>query len=211
MIGRFALVALAAGLVMGCQPANGSPETHQHMAKTAEVSALKVDARDLVNPWTVDKTESTITFEFKEQGQSYTGCFDDFDLQIDLDPDQPQSGAIYLTINMASAVGGTDERNSALPGKDWFNIKSFPTAEFISTDIIRDGKTSYVAKGNLLLKGVSKPVELPFSLSVNGDTAHAIGQTDLNRLDFNVGEGDFKTGDWIGLKVIVKVDITASR
>ena len=140
MIGRFALVALAAGLVMGCQPANGSLETHQHMAKTAEVTALKVDARDLVNPWTVDKTESTITFEFKEQGQSYTGCFDDFDLQIDLDPDQPQSGAIYLTINMASAVGGTDERNSALPGKDWFNVKSYPAAEFISTDIIATAK-----------------------------------------------------------------------
>ena len=208
----YLIATLCAGISLACQPAASSGQAeHAMSANTFESAEIQNILSSAANPWTIDRTESTISFVGKQQGEEFTGCFDRFDLAIDLDPDNPSTGSIHLDIDMTSAIGGSDDRNSAIPGKDWFDVNAFPTAKFVSTDIRRDGKNSYVAKGELLLKGVSKTVELPFTLDVDGDNAHAVGQTDLNRLDFNVGTGAFKTDEWIDFKVIVKVDITASR
>ena len=205
-------LATFSALVLACQPASGSGTAEHTMAPNAfESPQIQQVLRSAAHPWAIDRTESTISFIGIQQGEEFTGCFDRFDIAIDLDPDNPADGSIHVEIDMTSAVGGSEDRNSALPGKDWFHIKSFPAATFVSTDITATGPSAFLAKGELLLKGVSKTVELPFTLDVNGDTAQAIGQTDLNRLDFNVGDGAFKTDEWIDFNVVVKIDISASR
>ena len=162
-------------------------------------------------PWTTDYQKSSVQFRAVQEGTQFTGSFDEFTLDIALDPNDLSDASVRATFDMSSADAGDRDRNSSLPTKDWFFIKSFPTAQFVSTKIIGVDDGSYKAIGKLSLKGIDKDVTLPFSLVIDGDNAHAKGQVSLNRRDFNVGDGAFKTDTWVGFDVLVLIDIVATR
>ena len=83
---KLMMTALAAGILVACQPASGSgTEAHVMAANTFENAHIQSKLQAATNPWTIDRTESTITFEGRQQGETFTGCFDRFDLAIDFD------------------------------------------------------------------------------------------------------------------------------
>ena len=67
----------------------------------------------------------------------------------------------------------------------------------------------------LKLKGVDHPVRLPFTLTLDGDTAIARGEATLQRLALNVGAGTpaEAKGDaeWVANDVGIVIDVTATR
>jgi polyisoprenoid-binding protein YceI len=73
------------------------------------------------------------------------------------------------------------------------------------------GPGRYVAAGVLTVRGVAKPVSLPFTLAINGAAAHMTGAVALNRLAFGVGQGEWKATDTVPANVTVNVDLTAHR
>lgn len=73
------------------------------------------------------------------------------------------------------------------------------------------GDGSYAADGTLTLRGVSKPLTLPFTLEISCDTAHAKGHLDLTRDAFGVGQGPWATGQWVALEVGIDFDLVALR
>ena len=52
---------------------------------------------------------------------------------------------------------------------------------------------------------------LPFTLTIAGDQAHAVGHAKLVRTDFGVGQGTWASGDYVALDVSVDLDIVATR
>ena len=73
------------------------------------------------------------------------------------------------------------------------------------------GGGKYQASGDLTIRGVSKPVLLPFTLAISGDTARMNGSLVLNRTAFGIGQGQWKTGDVVASEVTVTVALTAHR
>jgi len=69
----------------------------------------------------------------------------------------------------------------------------------------------YVAHGRLTLRGVSRPVNLPFRLQIDGDKARVRGVTTLDRTAFGVGQGEWTSTDQIPAKVTVNVDLRATQ
>ena len=86
----------------------------------------------------------------------------------------------------------------------------FPVSEFTSSTITVTGEGTYEAEGQLSIKGISKDVVMPFTVLVD-ETGRAIadGSVLLDRSDFNVGEGQFATGEWVGLEVEVLLHMEA--
>ena len=179
-------------------------------AETAETAETAV-AQTQSMPWLLDKTHSQLEFSGTQTGSGFTGTFSRYEAHIDFDPAQPQTGHIDLTVDLGSARTGDTQRDTALPGKDWFDIASFPKAHFVSTAIRRTGANTYQADGSLTLRNVSRPVRLDFMLSVDGQTAHAKGHADLMRTQFGVGQGPWASGQWVGLPVVVTFDFMARR
>ena len=175
------------------------------------LSAETAVAQTQSMPWLLDKTHSQLEFSGTQTGSGFTGTFSRYEAHIDFDPAQPQTGHIDLTIDLGSARTGDTQRDTALPGKDWFDIASFPKAHFVSTAIRRTGANTYQADGSLTLRNVSRPVRLDFMLSVDGQTAHAKGHADLMRTEFGVGQGPWASGQWVGLPVVVTFDFMARR
>jgi polyisoprenoid-binding protein YceI len=161
--------------------------------------------------WKIDPARSRLGFSAEQTGSKFDGRFSRFGGAISFDPDHLNTSHIAVTVDLASAVTGDRQRDTALPGKDWFNIAQFPQAKFETTAIRKTGATSYQAVGNLTLRGVTKPLTLPFTLQINGATAHAVGHTGLIRNAFGVGQGPWATSQWVGLNVDVTIDVIATR
>ncbi|MCI5044049.1 MAG: YceI family protein [Aquisalinus sp.] len=161
--------------------------------------------------WSPDYESSSVVFSAEQEGKSFEGRFDSFKAAIRLNPTDLSDAEIHAIIDMVSVDAGDADRNSSLPTSDWFKIRTFPTATFTSTDVRQVSEGKFEAVGDLTIKGVSQPVILPFDLSIDGNQAVATGSLQLNRTDFNVGEGAYADDAWIGYPVSVTVTITASR
>ena len=177
-------------------------------ALTAMAISGAVQAAD---SWTVDAEASTLGFVATQGGNEFTGQFDAWQADIVFSPDDLANSQVTVTIDMASADAGANDRNSQLPTSDWFDVDSHPTATFATTGFTHLGGDDYEAAAELTIKGVTLPVTLPFTLAIDGDTAAVGGSLTLVRTDYQVGEGQWASGSTVGLDVTVVVDLTASR
>lgn len=161
--------------------------------------------------WSVDMAKSQLGFSGTQTGAAFDGKFTRFSAAIVFDPDHLDTSHITVTVDLASAATGDVQRDTALPGSDWFDVAEFPKASFVTTAIRKTGQNAYEAAGNLTLRGVTKPLVLPFTLQIDGTTAHAVGHVNLVRTAFGIGQGPWATGEWVALDVDVNLDITATR
>ena len=160
--------------------------------------------------WTVDPS-SKLQFQGRVNGDAFTGGFRRWSANIVFDPKALGASKAIVTIDVTSAATGDADRDQALPSADWLAAQRFPKAVFTTTSIKDLGGGRYQAAGDLSIKGVHKPVVLPFTLAITGDTARMIGQLVLNRTALGIGQGQWSTPDVVDTKVVVSVALTAHR
>jgi len=161
--------------------------------------------------WEMDRGASRLEFRSAMSGDEFTGAFQDFDVEIVLDPDNLEEARIVATVATASARTGDRQKDKAMPGGDWFDSRTHETAVFEADDIVETGKGAYEARGTLSLRGVEQPFVLPFTLDIDGDRARAAGEATIIRTEFGVGRGEFADGKWVDVEVGVAVTIEATR
>jgi polyisoprenoid-binding protein YceI len=160
--------------------------------------------------WKILSADSALNFSGLQTAQKFTGRFAKFDARVSLDPDRLDEAKIVATVEIASAATGDRQRDAAMPAKEWFDAASFPQARFESRQVKKTAN-GFEAAGDLTLRGVTKPIVLPFALEIDGRKAHARGHLDLRRDLFGVGQGEWASGDWVALDVGVDFDLKAER
>jgi len=182
------------------------------LAACSDQGAVAQDATPAVQAnWLVDKAKSSIGFSSEMTDEKFTGSFSNFDAQINFNPDDLAGSKVVVSIDMSSADAGDADRNGALPGKEWFFVKSFPRGKFESTGFTHLGGDAYEVAADLTLRGVTKSVILPFSLKIEDDHAVMEGKLALNRRDYNIGTGMWKAQDWVVHEVTVVVRVEANK
>lgn len=161
--------------------------------------------------WIVDKAASRLTFSSSVSGQAFTGTFRRWDAVIHFDPKDLVHSDVVATIDVTSAFTGNGDRDAELPDEDWFWTSHFPRASFVARNFRALGSGRYAANGVLSLRGVAKPLTLPFTLAITGASAKMNARVVLNRLAFGVGQGDWKSTDTVPAAVTVDVALTAHR
>jgi polyisoprenoid-binding protein YceI len=161
--------------------------------------------------WTVDRAASTLSFAGTVSGQGFTGVFHHWDAAIHFDPKDLAHSDVTATIDMTSAATGNGDRDALWPDQDWLWTSHFPRASFVAHGFRATGPGRYEAAGVLTLRGVAKPLTLPFSLAITGASAKMSARVPLNRLAFGVGQGEWKATDTVAAEVTVMVDLTAHR
>ena len=161
--------------------------------------------------WTVDPAKSTLGFSGTQTGEGFSGTFKTWTGTIDYDPAHPEAAHVLINIDAASAATGDPQRDEAMPGEDWFDAAKAPKATFEATGFTPKGGDAFETTGKLMLRGIAKDVTLPFSLKLDGDTAHAVGKANLVRTTWGVGQGSWATDQYVGFGVDVTVDLTAKR
>ncbi|MEL7232719.1 MAG: YceI family protein, partial [Pseudomonadota bacterium] len=169
-----------------------------------------VPQMEIVPNYRVISDASEITIAATQQGDVFTGSFGEFDAQIDFDAGDLPGSKVMVRIPLSSLELGSADRNDAIPSKTWFNMRLHPIATFES-DAITELGDGYQAEGYLTMKGLRRPVTLPFVLEQSGDQTVMRGQVEIDRTTWNLGEAPWDTEEWVGHTVTINVTVTAER
>ncbi|KZL08482.1 Protein YceI [Pseudovibrio axinellae] len=159
--------------------------------------------------WQVDRNKSTLGFEVINNGNTVTGTFETWNAKITFDEENLDNAKIQASIVTGSVKTDDAQAAGAIPSAQWLDISSYPDAVFRADNVAPAGGDLYEAAGTLELKGATIAVFLPFTLTIEGDAAHAVGEATLTRGDFKVGDG--VPDSTVSNKVIVKLDLYANR
>ena len=152
--------------------------------------------------------QSEIAFTSKQMGVPVDGKFRKFDAQVAFDPKKPEAGKIAFSIELGSASLGAAETEAELAKPDWFNTKLFPQATFQSTAVKAAGPGKFEVAGKLAIKGASQDIVVPVTLVQTGTNATATGSFAIKRLDFKIGDGDWKDTSMVANDVQIKFKLT---
>jgi len=151
--------------------------------------------------WT-QQDGSTLTFAGSAQGEAFEGEFGQFTADIRFDPASLDSARFDVRIQLGSVDSANSERDDTLRSSEFFNVSSTPEARYVAEAFAKtdDG---YIANGELTLNGKTVAVPLRFRFRLGDVGATLDGEATLNRLDFNVGGGDWADPSMIDTTVTV--------
>jgi polyisoprenoid-binding protein YceI len=151
--------------------------------------------------------QSEIAFTSRQMGVPVDGKFKKFDAQVAFDPKKPEAAKIAFTVDLGSVSFGSTETETEVAKADWFNTKAFPQASFQSTGVKAAGPGKFEVAGKLTIKGNAQNVVVPVALAQSGPTTTATGSFTIKRLDFRIGDGDWKDTSMVANDVVVKLKL----
>ncbi len=111
--------------------------------------------------WAIDPTHSEIQFKVKHLVIStVTGSFKSFEGSAETDGENFDGASIKFSADINSIDTNMEQRDAHLKSADFFDAENFPTLSFESTSFTQKEDDEYVLKGNLTMRGVTKPVTL---------------------------------------------------
>jgi len=88
---------------------------------------------------------------------------------------------------------GKERLEGHLKGADFFEVERYPTAQFEIADLIAIDSISganHLVKGNLTIKGITKPIEFPARIMIQGKVVSAVSLPfEINRTEWGVNYG----------------------
>jgi len=110
--------------------------------------------------WALDPTHSELQFKVKHlMITTVTGSLKSFSADLTSEGDEFTNADISFKGELSSLDTGNTDRDNHLKSADFFDAEQFPTIEFKSTNVEKDGD-DYKLTGDLTVKGITKPVKL---------------------------------------------------
>jgi polyisoprenoid-binding protein YceI len=160
--------------------------------------------------WSVEP-QSKLGFSVVWSGEPLTGVFKRWRADIAFDPADLAHSHVVATIETGSLVTDYPDGDDAIKGAVGFASDRFPVARFETATIRRLPDGSFVADGRLTIRGITRPVSLPFKVSFQGTQAHMTGKTTVVRTDFGVGQGEWAAPEPVAHQVTITVDLVATK
>ncbi|UKT64138.1 YceI family protein [Pedobacter mucosus] len=153
--------------------------------------------------YTVDAAKSTVTWIGKKVTGSHNGTIALQSGTLNVDGKKVTGGTFTIDMNSIKDADGSAKLEGHLKADDFFGVAKFPTTTFVITKITGSGANLNVA-GNLTIKGITKPLTFPATVSVNADgTVSALaGKIVVDRTKYDIRYGSKSFFDSIGDKAI---------
>jgi polyisoprenoid-binding protein YceI len=164
-------------------------------------AASAVAAPPGVVHYVLDQSKSSLEYTFTQAGAQNKGRFTRFPVTFDFSPDDLSASRLDVTVDIGSLDTGDQERDDTLRSNDLFAATKFPQAHFTATQIAKTA-AGFEATGKLTIRGVTRDMRVPFTFRTATENGAAVGymsgKTSLRRLDYGVGQGDWKATDQVG-------------
>lgn len=175
----------------------------------APVAALAAEGPAVFDQ--VNAAKNRIGFVFTQMGVPVEGHFKKSAVDLAFDAAAPAKSSVRLELDLASIDAGSSDANQEVVGKPWFDLKNFPTATFISSSVKPLGGNRYEMSGKLTIKGRSRDVITPVTVTQRGATAVFEGGFTLKRLEFGIGDGSWSDTSIVADEVKVSFHVEAER
>jgi polyisoprenoid-binding protein YceI len=171
---------------------------------TAALLAAYAQAASAVS-YTADAQQSKLEFVGVQAGADFKGVFHKFAAAVEFAPESLAGSHLDVQIDMNSVDSMDKDRDKTIHGSDVFDVAKFPTARYVTKSIVKTA-AGYAATGSLTLHGITKDVAVEFQFTPGSGGAKLEGNGKLKRLDFGVGQGDWKSTEWVA--DLVKISFT---
>ncbi|MDY0328149.1 MAG: YceI family protein, partial [Arcobacteraceae bacterium] len=139
----------------------------------------------------IDSAHSEVAFSVKHlMITNVKGEFTDYDGDIVYDMKNKAFSAFDATIKAKSIDTGIEKRDEHLRSADFFEVEKYPDIRFVMSSYEKQSDTSGVLKGDITIRGISKPVDL--KATINGVIKDMAGKTKIGfSLDGQINRKDF--------------------
>jgi polyisoprenoid-binding protein YceI len=178
------------------------------LAQVPTTPGAPVAARVKAGTYAVEPTHTLIQWSVNHFGfNDYFGILGEPTGSLTIDPKKLNATKVVIDIPIKNLVTANAKLSGHMAGGDFFETEKFPSAKFESTSVVATGMNA-VVKGNLTIKGVTKPVTLNAKFSGAGVNPfnkkatvgfHATGS--VMRSAWGMGYGLPMVGDKVDLKI----------
>lgn len=159
--------------------------------KPAAVNYLPIPA----GTYNIDPAHTVAGFSVKHLEIALVkGRFKDLTGTINFDDKVAANSSVEFSAKIESIDTGVAQRDEHLRTADFFDAAKFPTMSFKSTKVEKKGK-GYIVTGDLTIKGVTKTVSFPFSITGavkdpwGGTRFGVAASTSIDRREFGITYG----------------------
>ena len=196
--------------------------------ETPEVQEEVAVASDAASPYVVDAASSIIEWVGSKPAGKHNGTIAISNGEVYLNNGKIESGKFTIDMNSITVLDlkagdGKEDLEGHLKGlgkeedaDHFFNTKKFPEGSFEITAVNTvDAQTT--VEGNLTLKGITKPVKFPATITLNGNKMTLSTESfKINRTEWNVNYASKSIFDnlkdkFVDDEIELKVNVTATK
>ncbi|WP_165989113.1 YceI family protein [Streptomyces sp. YIM 98790] len=175
---------------------------------------------ELTGSYTIDPAHTRIGFVARHaMVTKVRGAFNEFEGTAELDGENPERSSVRVTIKAASIDTRNSQRDEHLRGNDFLAMQDHPEITFVSTSVKRTGETAFDVTGDLTVRGVTRPVTIPFTYEGAAQDPFGNlrvgleGSVEINRKDFGVvWNAPLETGGLlVSEKVTLEFEVSAIK
>jgi polyisoprenoid-binding protein YceI len=161
--------------------------------------------------WIVDRAASRLTFRGVMDGAPFDGVFRSWSARIAFDPNNLKGSKAVITIDAESALTGQPIKDEALPNAEWLDTARHPQATLITRSITQVAPGRYQAVADVRIRGFLRRTTVPFTIAINRDVGHMESTLTLDRRDFHIGEGPWRSPPPVAPAFQVTMRLVAKR
>jgi polyisoprenoid-binding protein YceI len=196
--------------------------------ETPEVQEEVAVASDTASPYVVDAASSFIEWVGSKPAGKHNGTIAISNGEVYLNNGKIESGKFTIDMNSITVLDlkagdGKEDLEGHLKGlgkeedaDHFFNTKKFPEGSFEITAVNTvDAQTT--VEGNLTLKGITKPVKFPATITLDGNKMTLSTESfKINRTEWNVNYASKSIFDnlkdkFVDDEIELKVNVTATK
>jgi polyisoprenoid-binding protein YceI len=149
------------------------------------LGAIAGPARADVVRFRIDPAHSALTFKATSRLVNADGRFHRFAGDVSVDPRDPTTARISITVEAASIDTANTKRDTHLRSQDFFWVERHPTIVFENLRANQQGAGVAVV-GRLTVRGVTREITVPTTVTVAPDELVARGEFELKRTDYEM-------------------------
>ncbi|MCS6830132.1 MAG: YceI family protein [Armatimonadota bacterium] len=117
----------------------------------------------------IDPVHTSLVFRVKHMNTAYVyGMFREVKGTVIVDEANPARSSINIEVNADSVFTANEQRDNHLRSPDFFNTRQFPTITFRSTEVRRVNANTVQVRGNLTIRGITRPLTTSVTLTGKG-------------------------------------------
>ena len=203
----FVVAALTAFAISGCP----DPARDKAKATVTEAGGTTGGGTTTEGGIALSPSNTDLKFVGAKVTKKHEGTFGTFSGSVAVD-NAIEDAVVSLEIDLSTVKTDTERLDGHLKSDDFFDVANHPTARFVTKSIVAEegGDATHRVTGDLTLRGTTKSVSFPASISLTDDEFTMDAEFSIDRHQWNVsykGQAD----DLIRDDVVITVQIAAPR
>ncbi len=151
----------------------------------------------------INSPQTEIKFNIVNAGFNVDGTIALRDIEMKFDPESLATSFIYASADPSTIQTGIGIRDKHLKRADYFHVTKYPEISIRSKKFKKTGRHKFAGQFDLTVKGITKTVNIPFTMKKENDKMKYEAFFEINRLEYAIGEPSITVDDNVMVTVTI--------